>query len=84
MKNKMPDTIKNMELTQVDLLSPGQLMEDDLIGIADDVVKVIEIDSDSTGDNYFIKYEDDYGDVDVITFNYTDMIPLFVFIQEEE
>jgi hypothetical protein len=80
----MPDTMKNMELTQVDLLSPGQLMEDDLIGIGDDVVRVIEIDSDSTGDNYFIKYEDDYGDVEVITFNYNDMIPLFVFIQEEE
>ena len=76
--------MKNMELTQVDLLSPGQLMEDDLIGIGDDVVRVIEIDSDSTGDNYFIKYEDDYGDVEVITFNYNDMIPLFVFIQEEE
>jgi len=80
----MSATIKTMELTQVDLLTPGQLMEDDLIGIGDDVVKVIEIDSDSTGDNYFVKYEDDYGDTDVITFAYTDMIPLFVLIQEEE
>ena len=74
----------NMEPTQVDLLSPGQLMEDDLIGIGDDIVKVIGIESDATGDNYFIKYVDDYGDVDIITFVYTDMIPLFVLIQDEE
>ena len=80
----MSATIKTMDIKQVDLLTPSMLMENDLIGFGGDIVRVISIESDGTGDNYSIAYEDDYGDKDVITFAYTDMIPLFVLIEDEE
>ena len=44
-----------MELIHADSLTPDQLMLGDLIKIGDDIVEVIFIESDSTGDNYDIQ-----------------------------
>jgi len=79
----MSVTMKTMELIHADNLAPDQLMVEDLIRVGEDIVEVMEIESDSLGDNYFITYKDDYGDTDTITFAYTDSIPLFVLIEEE-
>lgn len=81
--NKMSVTINDMELVHADNLTPDQLMLGDLVKIGDDIVEVIFIESDSTGDNYVIQTENEFGETEVTEHSYTDLIPLYVFIEEE-
>ena len=80
----MPATINAMELIYADNLTPDQLMIGDLIKVNDDIVEVVFIESDSTGDNYDIQTENEFGEKEVIQYAYTDLIPLYVFIEESE
>lgn len=80
----MSDTMIAMDLVHADNLTPDQLMLGDLIKIGDDIVEVIFIDSDSTGDNYDIQTENEFGEKEFIQFTYTDLISLYVFIEQEE
>ena len=73
-----------MDLIHADDLTPDQLMLGDLVKIGDDIVEVIFIESDSTGDNYDIQTENEFGEKEIIQFTYTDLIPLYVFIEQEE
>ena len=79
----MSDTITSMELIHADNLTPDQLMIGDLIKIGDDILEVKFIESDSTGDNYDIQTENEFGETEFTQHSYTDLIPLYVFIQEE-
>jgi hypothetical protein len=79
----MSDTMETMELIHADNLEPNQLMLGDLIRIDNDIVEVIFIECDSTGDNYDIQTENEFGETEVTQYSYTDSIPLYVFIQEE-
>lgn len=79
----MSDTMISMELVHADNLTPDQLMLGDLIKIGNDIVEVTFIESDSTGDNYDIQTENEFGETEVTQYSYTDLIPLYVFIQEE-
>jgi hypothetical protein len=72
-----------MELIQADNLTPDQVMLGDLIKIDNDIVEVIFIECDSTGDNYDIQTQNEFGEKEVSQYAYTDLIPLYVFIQEE-
>jgi hypothetical protein len=83
-ENKMTATMNTMKFVYADLLTPGQLMIGDLINVDNDIVEVIAIEDDSTGDNYTITYTNDYGEEDVIECTYEDMFKLYVFIDEEE
>jgi hypothetical protein len=83
-KSKMPATINAMELIHADNLTPDQLMIGDLIKVNDDIVEVVFIESDSTGDNYDIQTENEFGEKEVIQYAYTDLIPFYVFIEESE
>ena len=80
----MSDTMKTMELIHADNLTPDQLMLGDLIKIGDDIVEVIFIESDSTADNYDIQTENEFGETEVTQYSYTDLIPLYVFIEHEQ
>ena len=80
----MTATITLMELVYADLLMPGQLMEGDLINIDMDIVEVIAIADDATGDNYVITYRNEYGDEDEYSCNYEEMFKLYVFIDRDE
>lgn len=80
----MSDTMLNMELIHADNLNPGQLMPEDLIKIEDDILEVISIDSDATGDNYFIETRNEFGEKEIAEFAYADVIPLYVFIEHDE
>jgi hypothetical protein len=80
----MTATMNNMELIYADLLTPDQLMEEDIIEVDGDIVTVLGIQSDGTGDLYYIAHVNDYGDRDVTEFNYTDKIKLYVFREDEE
>jgi hypothetical protein len=83
MKNKISDTMKTMELIHADNLEPNQIMLGDLIRIDNDIVEVIFIECDSTGDNYDIQTENEFGEKEVTQYSHTDLIQLYVFIQEE-
>ena len=74
----------SMELLHADNLTPDQIMLGDLIKIDDDIVEVIFIESDSTGDNYDIQTQNEFGEKEVVQYSYTDLIPLYVFIDEDE
>jgi hypothetical protein len=79
----MPDTMNDMKLIKADNLTPDQLMIGDLIELDGDIVEVIFIESDSTGDNYDIQTENEFGELDITQHSYTDLIPLYVFIEED-
>ena len=79
----MSDTMISMELIHADNLTPDQLMLGDLIKIDNDIVEVTFIESDSTGDNYDIQTENEFGETEITQYSYTDSIPLYVFIDEE-
>jgi hypothetical protein len=80
----MSDTMIAMDLIHADNLMPDQLMLGDLIKIGDDIVEIIFIESDSTGDNYDIQTENEFGEKEITQYSYTDLIPLYVFIEQEE
>ena len=80
----MSDTMIAMELLHADNLNPGQLMPEDLIKIGDDIVEVVSIESDATGDKYFIETQNEFGEKEIATFSYNDVIHLYVFIEIEE
>ena len=75
--------MKTMELIHADNLEPNQLMLGDLIKVDNDIVEVIFIESDSTGDNYDIQIQNEFGEKEFIQYAYTDLIPLYVFAQDE-
>ena len=79
----MSDTMVNMELIHADNLTPDQVMLGDLIRVNDDIVEVTFVESDSTGDNYDIETQNEFGEKEVVQYSYTDLIPLYVFIDEE-
>jgi hypothetical protein len=80
----MTATIMNMDLVWADKLTPGSLMVDDLIKVDDELIEVLNIDSDATGDNYFIEYADAYGEQDTITIAHDSYVDLYVYIETEE
>jgi hypothetical protein len=79
----MSDTMTEMKLIHADNLQPDQLMLGDLIKIGDDIVEVLFIESDSTGDNYDVQTENEFGEKEVTQYSYTDLIPLYVFIDDD-
>ena len=80
----MTATMRAMELVYADLLTPGQLMEGDLINIDMDIVEVIAITDDATGDNYIITHRNEYGEEDEYSCTHEEMFKLYVFIDRDE
>ena len=80
----MNATMSDMELIEADKLAPDQLMIGDLIKVNGDILEVTFIESDSTGDNYDIQTKNEFDELEIIQFAYTDSIPLYVFIDYDE
>ena len=80
----MSDTMVSMELIHADNLKADQIMIGDLIKIDNDIVEVIFIESDSTGDNYDIQTQNEFGEKEVTQYAYNDVIALYVFTEEEQ
>jgi hypothetical protein len=80
----MSDTMIAMDLIHADNLQPDQLMLGDLIKVGDDIVEIIFIESDSTGDNYDVQTENEFGEKEITQYGYTDSIPLYVFIDDDD
>ncbi len=58
------DTIAIMDYVKADILTAGQLMVDDLIKVADEVVSITEI--ISLADGYSLEIINDFGEREVI------------------
>ncbi len=76
--------MSDMELIEADTLTPDQLMIGDLIKVNNDILEVTFIESDSTGDNYDVQTKNEFDELEIIQFAYTDSIPLYVFIDYDE
>jgi len=76
----MSDTIISMELIKADILTIDSLEIGDLIGIDDEIVEVLFIESDSTGDNYDIEIRNDFGETEIIQFAFDDEVDWYVYI----
>jgi len=81
MRNKLSDTMIAMELVFADELKPDQLMIGDLIKVGDDILEVMFIESDSTADNWSIQTKNEFDELEFVNYSYTDLIPLYVFIE---
>jgi hypothetical protein len=73
-----------MELKFADTLTPDQLMQEDLIKFGDSVVEVVSVESDANGDIYFVSYQDEFGEKDIAEFYHTDVISLYVYVDDDE
>ena len=73
-----------MKLIHADDLQPDQLMIGDLIKIDNDIVEILFIKSDSTGDNYEVETENEFGEKEITKYAYTDSIQLYVFIDDDD
>jgi hypothetical protein len=79
----MNDTMTDMKFVYADLLTPSQLMGGDLINIDNDIVEVISVVDDATGDNYIVTHRNDFGETYETACTFEDMFKLYVFIDEE-
>ncbi len=79
----MPATMETMNFVYADLLTPAQLMEGDLINIDNDIVEVLSVVDDATGDNYTILHRNDFGEEEETNCTFEDMFKLYVFIDED-
>jgi hypothetical protein len=80
----MSATMTNVKFVYADLLTPSQLMEGDLINIDNDIVEVLSVVDDATGDNYTITHRNDFGEEEETNCTYEDMFKLYVFVDEDE
>jgi hypothetical protein len=79
----MTATMETMKFVYADLLTPGQLLEGDLINIDNDIVEVISVIDDATGDNYIVTHKNDFGEEEETHCTFEDMFRLYVFIEED-
>ena len=70
-----------MELIKADTLTVDSLEIGDLISYNDEIVEVLFIESDSTGDNYDVQIVNDFGEKEIIQFAFDDAIDWYVPIQ---
>jgi hypothetical protein len=76
----MSDTIKVMELIKADVLTADALEIGDLISFDDDIVEVISIDVDSTGDIYSVKVSNDFGETTIVDFDFDEEVDWYVYL----
>jgi len=74
----MTATMIDMELIKADTLTADSLEIGDLISYNNEIVEVLFIESDSTGDNYDIEIVNDFGEKEVIQFAFDDAVDWYV------
>jgi hypothetical protein len=76
----MAATIMNVEPVKADVLTIDSLEIGDLIGYNDEIVEVLFIESDSTGDNYDIEVVNDFGEKEVVQFSFNETVDWYVYL----
>jgi len=69
-----------MELVKADSLTIDALEIGDLISYNDEIVEVIFIECDSTGDNYDIEIKNDFGEKEIIQFSFDEEVDWYVYL----
>ena len=77
----MTATIISMELIKADTLTADSLEIGDLINYNDEIVEVLFIESDSTGDNYDVQIVNDFGEKEIIQFAFDDEVDWYVPVE---
>jgi hypothetical protein len=77
----MTATMIDMELIKVDSLTPDSLEIGDLIDYNNEIVEVLFIESDSTGDNYDVQIVNDFGEKEIVQFAFDNEIDWYVPIE---
>ena len=72
----MSATIIDMDYRLVDTLNSDQLEIDDLIGLGDEVVKIISISSLRQG--YLLTYENEFGERDILEIGDEEVFELYI------
>jgi len=72
-----------MELKFADNLTPDQLMIEDLIMVEDEIVEVLGIQSDSSGNIYLVAYKDEFDEKNVVQFNHDEFVSLYVYVDSD-
>jgi hypothetical protein len=75
----MSATINNMELVKADSLTIDALEIGDLISYNDEIVEVIFIECDSTGDNYDIEIKNDFGETEIVQYAFNETVDWYVY-----
>jgi hypothetical protein len=70
----------DMELVKADTLTVDALEIGDLISYNDEIVEILFIESDSTGDNYDIQIRNDFGEKEVVQFSFNDTVDWYVYL----
>jgi hypothetical protein len=76
----MSDTIKVMELIKADVLTVDAIEIGDLISYDDDIVEVIAIEVDSTGDIYSVEVSNDFGEKQIVDFAFDEEVDWYVYL----
>ena len=76
----MSATINGMELIKADVLTADALEIGDLISFDDEIVEVISIDVDSTGDMYSIEVSNDFGETTTVDFAFDEEVDWYVYL----
>jgi hypothetical protein len=76
----MSVTMRNVDLIKADVLTIDSLEIGDLIGYNDEIVEVLFIESDSTGDNYDIEVVNDFGEKEVVQFAFNEVVDWYVYL----
>ena len=73
----MSDTMLIMDYRLVDVLNSDQLEVNDLIGLGDEVVKIINIETIKNG--FALTYENEFGEKDIVECGDEEQFELFIY-----
>lgn len=79
----MSDTMKTMELKQVDTIKPNSIMEGDLIEFEGQIVEIISIDSDSNQDYWHALVKNDFDEEEDIILIDDNDYAWYVYVDED-
>jgi hypothetical protein len=77
----MHATITNMELIKADTLLAYSLEVGDLIKHEDEIVEIIDIIQDDTGDNYYLTLVNDFGEEILASYFYDSFVDFYVMVE---
>ena len=69
-----------MELVKADSLTVDALEIGDLISYNDEIVEVIFIHCNSTGDNYEIELKNDFGEKEIVNYSFDEKVDWYVYL----
>jgi hypothetical protein len=76
----MSATINGMELIKADVLPADAIEIGDFISYDDEIVEVISIEVDSTGDVYSIEVSNDFGEKQIVDFHFDEEVDWYVYL----